>query len=1831
MFGVLNNTLRLQGTDVVVPTSKLAIGSQSGIGQLHVIQQGTTSTQGLTLQAPSSKKFSLFHDGTYLNFAEDFGTTRFRIKSGGGVEAEGTISALTGVLLPHGTLLTGSNSQLQNDSRYASLSSTGDLVLKSTITGTALYITGPFASVTNNLASTTITGSVLYVNGPFASVTNSFAANSITGSVLVVNGPFASISSSLAAATITGTALYVNGPFASISSNLSSATITGSILFVNGPYASVTNSFAAATITGTALYVNGPFASITNSLSAATITGTALYVTGPFASVTNNLSSASITGSVLFVNGPFASVTNGLSAATITGTALYVTGPFASVTSNLSSTTITGSVLFVNGPYASVTNSLSAATVTGTALYVTGPFASVTNNLSSATITGSILFVNGPYASVTNSLSAATITGTALYVTGPFASVTNNLSSTTITGSVLFVNGPFASVTNSLAASTLTGTALYVNGPFASITNSLSAATITGTALYVTGPFASVTSVLSSTTITGSVLFVNGPYASVTNSLSAATITGTALYITGPFASVTNNLAAATVTNNVLFVNGPFASITNNLSSASITGSVLLVNGPYASITNNLSSASITGSVLLVNGPYASVTNSLSAATITGTALYITGPFASVTNNLAAATVTNNVLFVNGPFASITNNLSSASITGSVLLVNGPYASVTNSLSAATITGTALYITGPFASVTNNLSSTTITGSVLFVNGPYASITNSLSVATITGTALYITGPFASVTNNLASATVTGSVLVVNGPFASISNNLAARTITGTALYINGPFASITNSLQAGSLNVTATATVSGTLVATTGVLLPVGTLLTGSLSQLFNDAGYVQTGTGSGGGSSGNVNLGGTITGTALYITGPFASVTNSLAAGTLRVSGDAAFNKNVVVSGVVRNNVAGSLYLKLYDEAAAYSVTAGTVGSSLPAAFIAALPLGATQTSIVSLSSTSQLYAPGAFSAQLSGYVKPPQTGTYTFRSTFRDGCIFYIGTSKVANSWSYLSAPQQTIGTVTLYQNLWTPLLIEHATSGTTTEQLTIEWAFNSGTYSTLSHDAVNGFSLACDGQEVSRPIQGTTYALSKVFYNDLPYFAKGGSFPNAQNFTGNVSELNNDSNFVSAAGSGTIVGTALAITGPYASVTNSLTVGGGIQVSGVVNNSTSGSLYFKAYDEAAVYAARAGTVGSILPAPFLAGLPLNATQTSTISFSAATPTGVSGAYSARISGYLMPPATGTYTFRNTFRDGCVLYVGTQKLTDSWYYQSSAQQVLGSLTLRQNVWTPFVLEHATTGTTTQQLTVEWAFNGGTYSTLSHSATGFKLGFDGSEVPTSLLGTSYVSGKAYYADVAYLTQGAYLPNASLFTGKMSELNNDIGAGGNTASVFAANSNASGAVAYVVNGTFDGQITTTGLDSLRGYSGVVQTARGSIPVDINYPYRTLVWNASAGTWRNVSQIPGYPTFYVSTLQGGILTGTGGTGATGQAFGVCISGNGNTLAIGTENDNSGVGGAFVFVSSGTLSSQQAGPLIGTGNTGTAKQGKSLALSSDGNTLVVGAPSDNSSVGAVWVWTRSGSAWTQQGNKLVGTAAAGASSQGYAVALSGDGNTAAVGGYLDNSGAGAVWIFTRSNNTWTQQGAKLVGSGSTGSANQGFSVSLSADGNTLAVGGNTDNTNQGAIWIWTRSASVWSQQGSKYVGSGYTGAAQQGSSISLSADASTLAAGGTANNTNIGGVWVWLKSGAAYTQQAGPLVGVGNSGTSLQGTAVALSADGNTLASGGPGDNSSLGGIWIFTRTLGVWAQTGTKMTAGSGSAQLGNSAALAAAGNKLVSGAPGASGAYTFV
>ncbi len=301
-----------------------------------------------------------------------------------------------------------------------------------------------------------------------------------------------------------------------------------------------------------------------------------------------------------------------------------------------------------------------------------------------------------------------------------------------------------------------------------------------------------------------------------------------------------------------------------------------------------------------------------------------------------------------------------------------------------------------------------------------------------------------------------------------------------------------------------------------------------------------------------------------------------------------------------------------------------------------------------------------------------------------------------------------------------------------------------------------------------------------------------------------------------------------------------------------------------------------------------------------------------------------------------------------------------------------------------------------------------------------------------------------------------------------------------------------------------------------------------------------------------------------------------------------------------------------LLGQEGLKLVGTGSVGYSPQGSSVALSADGNTAIVGSDQDNNNVGGVWFYSRTGTTWAQQGPKIIGNDISGTPHQGYSVSISADGNTAVVGGYLDNNPIGAAWVYTRSGGVWTQQGPKLVGTGSTTGPIQGWSVAISGDGNTIMLGGQGDQNYVGAVWVFTRSGGVWTQQGAKITATGALGTTVAlGQSVSLSYDGNTAVTGAKNDNGNIGAAWVFTRSAGVWSQES-KLVGSGYAGQAWQGQSVAISGDGNTAAVGGYFDNTNIGAVWIYTRSAGVWSQQGSKLVSSDyiGAVQQGSSVSL---------------------
>ena len=208
--------------------------------------------------------------------------------------------------------------------------------------------------------------------------------------------------------------------------------------------------------------------------------------------------------------------------------------------------------------------------------------------------------------------------------------------------------------------------------------------------------------------------------------------------------------------------------------------------------------------------------------------------------------------------------------------------------------------------------------------------------------------------------------------------------------------------------------------------------------------------------------------------------------------------------------------------------------------------------------------------------------------------------------------------------------------------------------------------------------------------------------------------------------------------------------------------------------------------------------------------------------------------------------------------------------------------------------------------------------------------------------------------------------------------------------------------------------------------------------------------------------------------------AAGDYFGISVSLSGDGLygVIGAYYKTNYTGAAYVFIRSGSTWTQQQ-KLAGTDIVAADVFGVSVSISATGTMVLVGAYNKSSTAGAAYVFTRSGVAWTQQ-QKLVSTDIAASDYFGYSVYLSGDTTTAVVGSFGKTSFTGAAYVFTRSGSVWTQQ-AKLVASAPATSDYFGRSVCMSNNGSVVLVGAYGRTSATGICHAYTRTGSTWSVQ------------------------------------------------------------------------------------------------------------------------------------------------------
>ena len=296
-----------------------------------------------------------------------------------------------------------------------------------------------------------------------------------------------------------------------------------------------------------------------------------------------------------------------------------------------------------------------------------------------------------------------------------------------------------------------------------------------------------------------------------------------------------------------------------------------------------------------------------------------------------------------------------------------------------------------------------------------------------------------------------------------------------------------------------------------------------------------------------------------------------------------------------------------------------------------------------------------------------------------------------------------------------------------------------------------------------------------------------------------------------------------------------------------------------------------------------------------------------------------------------------------------------------------------------------------------------------------------------------------------------------------------------------------------------------------------------------------------------------------------------------------------------------------------------------KFGHSVSISRDGRTVAVGAPEHEGNgvqSGRVRVFRYRSGGWEQMGKGIDGVSSY--DNAGYSVALSGDGMRVAVGApYNDGAtvNAGHVRVFEWQQGTWRLLGQDLVGKAIEEVA--GWSVSISDDGKTVAVGTPGYGGDTGAVRIYTLENGMWKQKGSAITG---VQSEQLGWSVSLSADGNTVAIGAPFNRDvkiEAGQVRIYRYKGGEWVQQGGPINGL-EAGNRF-GWSVRLSDDGNTVAVGAVWSNANgpnAGQTRVFAYRNGGWMQLGQPINGDKDFENSGNSVSLNGDGSIVAVGAP---------
>ncbi|NPV00405.1 MAG: hypothetical protein HPY53_03385 [Brevinematales bacterium] len=397
--------------------------------------------------------------------------------------------------------------------------------------------------------------------------------------------------------------------------------------------------------------------------------------------------------------------------------------------------------------------------------------------------------------------------------------------------------------------------------------------------------------------------------------------------------------------------------------------------------------------------------------------------------------------------------------------------------------------------------------------------------------------------------------------------------------------------------------------------------------------------------------------------------------------------------------------------------------------------------------------------------------------------------------------------------------------------------------------------------------------------------------------------------------------------------------------------------------------------------------------------------------------------------------------------------------------------------------------------------------------------------------------------------------------------------------------------------------------------------------YGTNTLQARVVSSLGITTLSEIKTFLLVHQETNIFYNLNAAGACELGWSIAVTPDGNTIVAGAPRENSYTGAVYYYNWNG--STWITNKFIYANLADNDRLGVSISVSSDGNTIIAGATGDDGK-GAVYRFYYDGTKWIS--NKFIAYDGLNGDTFGVSVAVSSNGNTFITGAVYKNANQGAVYRFHWTGSNWITNTITACDASSDG--HFGWAVAITPDGDTFAVSAPLDDENgvdSGAVYRFKWNGSVWltnkimanSESPADYLGVGsydsFHALFASSTPLLISSDGNTVIAGAIGKNSYQGGVYRFVWNGSSFDEtQFSAYDGVIND---YFGSSVAATPDGNNIIVGAYQVNSQQGAVYHFKWNGGMW--TTNKITVGTGGDYFGSSVAVSPDGNIIYAGAPG--------